>query len=153
VSSPGSLSRLWNQDVIWLSGDSGQSQGCILTVNVVRVILKGLNRREWHRASACSTTVRLGSLVSAEPACACPAAGKGVLGAYPCWAGGCFLPECANCAAASYSVQGTGVNAECGMAHGSSTFEESKSLGSSVDEIGETLRAFDFALDCRPHGP
>ncbi len=34
------------------------------------VILRGLNRREWRRASAFATTVRLGSLVSAEPACA-----------------------------------------------------------------------------------
>ncbi len=51
------------------------------------------------------------------------------------------MPECADCEAAAYSVKGTGVNAERGMAHGSSTFEESRSLGSSVDGIGETLRA------------
>ncbi len=44
-------------------------------------------------------------------------------------------------------MKGTGVNAERGMAHESSTFEESRSLGSSVDGIGETLRAIDFALD------
>ncbi len=63
------------------------------------------------------------------------------------------MPECADCEAAAFSVKGTGVNGERGMAHGSSTFEESRSLGSSVDRIGETLRATDFALDCRPHGP
>ncbi len=38
-------------------------------------------------------------------------------------------------------MKGTGVNAERGMAHGSSTFEERRTLGSSVDGIGETLRA------------
>ncbi len=96
-------------------------------------------------------------MVSAEPACASVQAqssrrersswGITLLGR------GVLLPECADCEAASYSVKGTGVNAERGMAHGSSTFEESKSLGSSVDGIGETLRAIDFALDCRPHGP
>jgi hypothetical protein len=43
--------------------------------------------------------------------------------------------------AAAYSVKGTGVNAERGMAHGSSTFEESRSLVSSVNGIGETLRS------------
>ncbi len=62
------------------------------------------------------------------------------------------MPECADCEAAAYSVKGTGVNAERGMAHGSSTFVEIRSLGLSVDGIGETLRVIDFALDCRPHG-
>jgi hypothetical protein len=62
------------------------------------------------------------------------------------------LPECADCEAAAYSVKGTGVNAERGMAHESSTFKESRSLGSSVGGIGETLRVIDSALDCR-HGP
>jgi hypothetical protein len=38
-------------------------------VNVVRVILRGLNRLEWHRDSACATKAKLGALVSAEPAC------------------------------------------------------------------------------------
>ncbi len=61
--------------------------------------------------------------------------------------------ECADCEAGSYSVNGTSFNAERGMAHELSTFEESKSLGSSVDGIGQTLRAIDPALDCRPHGP
>jgi hypothetical protein len=40
--------------------------------------------------------------------------------------------ECADCEAGSYSVKGTGVNAERGMTHGSSTFKKSKSLGSNV---------------------
>ncbi len=60
--------------------------------------------------------------------------------------------ECADCEAAAYRVKGTSVNAELCMAHESSTFEESRSLGLSVDGIGETLCAIDFALDCRP-GP
>ena len=38
------------------------------------------------------------------------------------------------------------VNAEHGMVYGSSTFEESKSLESSVDGIGKTLRAIDCSL-------
>jgi hypothetical protein len=38
------------------------------------------------------------------------------------------------------------VNAECCMAHGSSTFEESKSFGSSVYGIGETLCAGNWEL-------
>jgi hypothetical protein len=62
------------------------------------------------------------------------------------------LQECPDYEAAAYSVKGTGVNAERGMAHGSSTFEESRSLGSSVDGISETFSAIDFALDCR-YGP
>jgi hypothetical protein len=74
--------------------------------------------------------------------------GKEFLGHNLAGQGGCFLPECADCDAAAYSVKGTGVHAERGMAHGSSTFKESKSLGSSVDGISETLRAIDFALDC-----
>jgi hypothetical protein len=57
-----------------------------------------------------------------------------------------LLPECADCEAAAYSVKGTGVNAERGMAHGSSTFEESRILGASVDGIGKTLSAIDFQV-------
>jgi hypothetical protein len=38
------------------------------------------------------------------------------------------------------------VNAERGRAYGSSPFEVSKNLESSVDGIGETLRAGNFAL-------
>jgi hypothetical protein len=37
------------------------------------------------------------------------------------------------------------VNAERGMAYGSSTFEESESLGLSVNGICETLRAGDLS--------
>ncbi len=61
------------------------------------------------------------------------------------------MPECANCEAGSHSVKGTGVNAERCMAHGSSTFEESKSLGSSVDGISEPMLAGNMvlALTCR----
>ncbi len=39
------------------------------------------------------------------------------------------------------------VNSERCMAYGSSAFENSKSLGLSVDGICETLRAGDFALE------
>ncbi len=96
----------------------------------------------------------MGSLVSAEPAYASVTPpGKESLGHKLAGQGGCILPECANCEAASYSVKGKGVNAKRCMAHVSSTFEESKSLGSSVDGIGETLHAIDFALDCHPHCP
>ncbi len=42
------------------------------------------------------------------------------------------MPDCANCEAGSYSVKGIDVNAALGTAEGMSTFEGTKSLGSSV---------------------
>ncbi len=72
ASSPGSLSRLLNKDVTfrvgYLRGQSGL--GSALTVNIVGVIMRGLNRLEWRRDSASSTTVKLEALVYAELACA-----------------------------------------------------------------------------------
>jgi hypothetical protein len=53
-------------------------------------------------------------------------------------AGGCYVPDCADCEAGSYSVKGIDVNAALGTAEGMSTFEGIKSVGSSV--CGMALR-------------
>ncbi len=48
------------------------------------------------------------------------------------------MADCADCKAVSYSVKGIDVNATLGTAEGMSTFEEIKSLGTSV--CGTALR-------------